>query len=139
MFALFYIQSNCPSITFSWIAVNCIFAWLNFYALESFSALGDTQLHNHINLKNPRRFQKCCIVGNFGSHVCLVSVTGCVAVWVNALSVSISTELVFILKINTEACNLIKKETLTQVSSCEFRRCFRNTFFKEDLWGCFFS
>ena len=32
------------------------------------------------------------------------------------------------------ACNLIKKETLTQVFSCEFYEISRNTFFTEHLW-----
>ena len=32
-----------------------------------------------------------------------------------------------------QVCNLIKKETLTQVFSCEFCEIFKNTFFTEDL------
>ena len=30
-------------------------------------------------------------------------------------------------------CNFIKKETLVQVFSCEFRKIFKNTFFTEQL------
>ena len=34
-----------------------------------------------------------------------------------------------------EACNLIKKETLAQVFSCEFYEIYKNTFFTEHLWA----
>ena len=33
-----------------------------------------------------------------------------------------------------EACNLIEKESLTQMFSCEFWKISRNTFFTEHLW-----
>ena len=33
-----------------------------------------------------------------------------------------------------EACNVIKKETLAQVLSCEFCEIFKSTFFTEHLW-----
>ena len=32
-----------------------------------------------------------------------------------------------------QACNFIKKETVTQVFSCEFCEIFKNTFFREQL------
>ena len=32
-------------------------------------------------------------------------------------------------------CNFIKKETLAQVFSCEFREISKNTFFIEHLWA----
>ena len=32
-------------------------------------------------------------------------------------------------------CNLIKKETLAQVFSCEFCEIFKNTFFTEHVWA----
>ena len=35
----------------------------------------------------------------------------------------------------TSSCNFIKKETLTQVSSCEFYEISKNTFFTEHLWA----
>ena len=34
----------------------------------------------------------------------------------------------FLIKLQAEACNFIKKEALTQVFSCEFYENFRNTF-----------
>ena len=34
----------------------------------------------------------------------------------------------FLIKLQVEACNFIKKETLTQVFSCEFCEIFKNTF-----------
>ena len=34
----------------------------------------------------------------------------------------------------SKACNFIKKETLAQVFSCEFREIFKNIFFTEHLW-----
>ena len=33
-----------------------------------------------------------------------------------------------------KACNFIKKETLAQVFSCEFREISNSTFFTEHLW-----
>ena len=38
----------------------------------------------------------------------------------------------FLIKL-PQACNLVKKETLTQVFSCEFCEIFKNTFFTEQL------
>ena len=32
-------------------------------------------------------------------------------------------------------CNFIKKETLTQVFSCEFCEIYKNTFSREQLWA----
>ena len=37
------------------------------------------------------------------------------------------------MKLQTEACNFIKKETLAQVFSCEFRKIFKSTYFTEHL------
>ena len=37
-------------------------------------------------------------------------------------------------KLQTEACNFIKIETLAQVFSFELREIFKNTFFIEHLW-----
>ena len=37
------------------------------------------------------------------------------------------------------ACNLIKKEALTQVFSCEFGEVFKNTFFYNNSGGCFYT
>ena len=34
----------------------------------------------------------------------------------------------------SQACNFIKKDTLSQVLSCEFCKIFKNTFFTEHLW-----
>ena len=39
----------------------------------------------------------------------------------------------FLIKL-PKPCNLIKKETLAQVFSCEFCENFKNTFFTEYLW-----
>ena len=39
----------------------------------------------------------------------------------------------FFNKVAGLTCIFIKKETLAQVSSCEFREIFKNTFFIEDL------
>ena len=39
----------------------------------------------------------------------------------------------FLIKLQAEACNFIKKETLAQVSSCEFCKISKNTFFIEHL------
>ena len=40
----------------------------------------------------------------------------------------------FLVKLQAEPCNFIKKETLAKVFSCEFREIFKNTFFTELLW-----
>ena len=41
----------------------------------------------------------------------------------------------FIIKLQAEACNFIKKETLAHVFSCEFCQIFKNTFFiKKHFW-----
>ena len=43
--------------------------------------------------------------------------------------------LVFLIfKVLPKACNFFKKETLTQVFSCEFCEISKNTFFTEHLW-----
>ena len=39
----------------------------------------------------------------------------------------------FLLKMQAEACNFIKKETLVKVLSCEFCKISKNTFFTEHL------
>ena len=39
----------------------------------------------------------------------------------------------FLIKLQVEACNFIKKETLAQVFSCEFEEIFKKTFFTEQL------
>ena len=39
----------------------------------------------------------------------------------------------FLVKLQAETCNFIKKETLTQVFPCEFCVTFKNNFFKEQL------
>ena len=39
------------------------------------------------------------------------------------------------LAIKALACNFIKKETPTQVFSCEFYEISKNTFFAEHLWA----
>ena len=40
----------------------------------------------------------------------------------------------FLIKLQAETCNFIKKQALTQVFSSEFCEMFRNTFFVENLW-----
>ena len=40
----------------------------------------------------------------------------------------------FLTNLQTEACNFIKKNTLTQVFSCEFCEISKKTFLKEHLW-----
>ena len=40
----------------------------------------------------------------------------------------------FLIKLRSQAYNFIKKETLTQVFSCDFCEFSKNTFFTEDLW-----
>ena len=39
-----------------------------------------------------------------------------------------SARVSFLMKLQTEACNFIKKETMTQVFSCEFYKIYKNTF-----------
>ena len=41
----------------------------------------------------------------------------------------------FLIKLQAEACNFIKNETLAQVFSCAFCVIFRNTFFTEHTWA----
>ena len=45
----------------------------------------------------------------------------------------------FLIKLRALACNFIKKETLTQVFSCEFCETSKNTFFTEHLWATDFA
>ena len=40
----------------------------------------------------------------------------------------------FLIKLQAETCNFIKKETLEQVFPCEFFKIFKNNFFTEHLW-----
>ena len=40
----------------------------------------------------------------------------------------------FLIKLQGEACNFIKKETLAHVFSCEFCGISKNTFFTEHFW-----
>ena len=40
----------------------------------------------------------------------------------------------FLIKLQVETCNFIKKETLAQVFPCEFFKIFKNNFFTEHLW-----
>ena len=40
----------------------------------------------------------------------------------------------FLIKLETQACKFIKKETLVQAFSCEFYEIFKNIFFTEHLW-----
>ena len=47
---------------------------------------------------------------------------------------NISVRVSFLIRLQVKACNFIKKETLTQVFSCEFGEIFKNTFFIEYLW-----
>ena len=44
------------------------------------------------------------------------------------------TRVSFSIKLQAEAYNYIKKETLAQVFSCEFCEISKNTFFTEHLW-----
>ena len=44
-------------------------------------------------------------------------------------------EFLFLIKLQAEACNFIKKETLAQVSPCGFCEISKNTFFTEHLWA----
>ena len=39
----------------------------------------------------------------------------------------------FLIKLRADACNLIKKETLAQLFSCEFCKISKNTFYTEHL------
>ena len=41
----------------------------------------------------------------------------------------------FLIKLQAEACNLIKKETLAHVFSCEFCEISKNSFFTEHHWA----
>ena len=41
----------------------------------------------------------------------------------------------FLIKLQAEDCNFIRKETLAQVFSCEFYKISKNTFFTEHLWA----
>ena len=41
----------------------------------------------------------------------------------------------FLIKLQALACNFIKKETPTQVFSCEFYEISKNTFFTKHLWA----
>ena len=41
----------------------------------------------------------------------------------------------FLIELQAEACNFIKKETLAQVFSCEFCEISRNTFFLQNTSG----
>ena len=41
----------------------------------------------------------------------------------------------FLINLQPEACNFIKKETLAQVFSCEFCEVSKNTFSTEHLWA----
>ena len=41
----------------------------------------------------------------------------------------------FLINLETEACNFIKKETLAQVFFCEFCEVSKNTLFTEHLWA----
>ena len=41
----------------------------------------------------------------------------------------------FLIKLQAQACNFIKKETLAQVFSCEFCEVSKNTFFTEHVWA----
>ena len=43
------------------------------------------------------------------------------------------TRVSFLIKLQVEACNLIEKETLAEVFSCEFCEIFKITFFTEHL------
>ena len=40
----------------------------------------------------------------------------------------------FLIKLHAESCNFSKKDTLTQVFSCEFCKIFKNSFFIEHLF-----
>ena len=39
----------------------------------------------------------------------------------------------FLIKLQPSVCNFIKKETVAQVLSCEFRKIYKNTFATEHL------
>ena len=51
------------------------------------------------------------------------------------LQESTSARVSFLIKLQTSACNSIKKENRAQVFSCEFRKIFKNAFFIEILWA----
>ena len=44
----------------------------------------------------------------------------------------------FLIKLQVSACNFIKKDTLTQLFSCEFFEISKSTFFTEHQWGTVF-
>ena len=46
-----------------------------------------------------------------------------------------SARVSFLIKLQAEACNFIKKETLAQLFSCDFCEVSKNAFFKEHLWA----
>ena len=52
----------------------------------------------------------------------------------DVLSEKVFLEILQNSKENTCTCNFIKKETLTQMFSCEFCEISKNTFFTEHLW-----
>ena len=47
---------------------------------------------------------------------------------------NICARISFLIKLQADACNHIKKETLTQVFFCEFYEISKNSFFTEHLW-----
>ena len=51
----------------------------------------------------------------------------------SSLGLSLCMQFAIIFTILPQACNLIKKETLAQVFSCEFCKISNNTFFTEQL------
>ena len=44
-------------------------------------------------------------------------------------------EFLFLIKLQAEPSNFIKKEALAKVFSCEFRKISKSTFFTEHLWA----
>ena len=50
---------------------------------------------------------------------------------------NICTRASFLIKLQAEACNFTKKETLAQVFSCEFYKISRNTFLQNTSGYCF--
>ena len=44
-------------------------------------------------------------------------------------------ESLFKIKLQASACNFIKKETLSQIFSCEFHEISKNIIFTEHLWA----
>ena len=45
----------------------------------------------------------------------------------------------FLIKLQTETCNFIKKESLAQVFSCEFYEISKDTFITKHLWTTAFT